>query len=131
MLFYNIFKNSIQFRRKGVPLHIHVEHVIYQQNLYQEIKAKYRYTDFLRITICDDGGGFDQDPGINYFTIRKKSDGDSFGLSFGLAFCKKVMDNHYGEIAIQSVIGQGTSIVLALPISGMGSGRSGHDGFLQ
>jgi sigma-B regulation protein RsbU (phosphoserine phosphatase) len=117
MLFYHIFKNSIQFRRLDVPLCIKVEHVTYQQNLYQETKSRYRYTDFVRITISDNGIGFDQKQGVNYFTIEKTNVGEFLGLSFGLAFCKKVVDNHHGEIAIRSAIAEGTSIVVALPIS--------------
>ena len=117
MLFHNLFKNSIQFRRVEVPLYIHAEHVVYQQNLYQETKNRYRYTDFLRITISDNGVGFDQNQDVNYFAIGKKNASCAFGLSFGLAFCKKVVDNHRGEIAIRATIGQGTSVVLTLPIS--------------
>jgi sigma-B regulation protein RsbU (phosphoserine phosphatase) len=117
MLFFNLFKNSIQSRRNEGILSITIEPVVYLQNLYQETKDRYRYSDFLRLTITDNGVGFDQDQRINYFAIGTKHTTNSFGLGFGLAFCKKVMDNHYGEIAIKSTIGQGTVVVLALPIS--------------
>ena len=117
MLFYNIFKNSIQSRRNDAPLYIQIGQVVYQQNLYQETRGRYRYTDFLRITISDNGIGFDQKEGVNYFIIGKKNAGGSFGLSFGLAFCKKVVDNHHGGIEIRSVVGEGTTVVVSLPIA--------------
>ena len=117
MLFYNIFKNSIQSRRIDTPLYIQIGQVVYQQNLYQETRGRYRYTDFLRITISDNGIGFDQKEGVNYFIIGKKNAGGSFGLSFGLAFCKKVVDNHHGGIEIRSVVGKGTTVVVALPVA--------------
>jgi sigma-B regulation protein RsbU (phosphoserine phosphatase) len=117
MLFYNIFKNSFQFRRPDVPVEITVEHVIYQQNLYQENKSRSRYTDFVKITISDNGLGFDEMDGVTHFVIEKKVPADVFGLSFGLAFCKKVVDNHQGEISMRSTAGVGTQVIFALPLS--------------
>jgi phosphoserine phosphatase RsbU/P len=117
MLFYHIFRNAIQYRRQNNPLIITVAQVVFQKNLYQEDKNRYRYADVIRISIIDNGAGFEQKDGENYFSIRKKDAGESFGLSFGLAFCKKITYNHRGEIAIRSTLGQGTAVVIELPLS--------------
>jgi sigma-B regulation protein RsbU (phosphoserine phosphatase) len=116
MLFYNLFKNCIHFRREGAPLAVRIEQAVYQKNLYQENKNRYRYADFLRISIHDNGVGFDQKKDMNYFAINKKDTRETFGLSFGLAFCKKIVDNHRGQIEIRSVLGQGTSVIIELPL---------------
>jgi sigma-B regulation protein RsbU (phosphoserine phosphatase) len=125
MLFYNLFKNSIQFARPDAPARIEVKHVVYQQNVYQETKDRYRYTDVVRIKVSDNGVGLDRKQGGNYFRIEKKKVAGSLRLTFGLAFCKRVVDNHHGEITIQSAAGEGTSVVIVLPVdpgSGMVTG---------
>lgn len=36
MLFYNVFRNCIRYRRQNSPLAITIEQVVYQKNLYQK-----------------------------------------------------------------------------------------------
>ena len=39
------------------------------------------------------------------------------GTGLGLAFCKKTIEEHYGTIRVESRVGQGTSVVLVLPLA--------------
>jgi signal transduction histidine kinase len=38
------------------------------------------------------------------------------GMGMGLAICKRIKDVHGGKIAIESVVGEGTRVILRLPI---------------
>lgn len=38
------------------------------------------------------------------------------GMGFGLAICKRIIDAHGGNIAVESHVGKGTTFTLTLPI---------------
>jgi len=54
----------------------------------------------LRLTICDDGPGFDQDDLDNIFTRFYKGKNGKFGL--GLAIAKSIIDKHGGSITARN-----------------------------
>ncbi|MEO6037678.1 MAG: ATP-binding protein [Saprospiraceae bacterium] len=116
IFFAQVLSNAIHFR-KGDSLTISIEHVIYESNLYRNSKEKYDYGELIRITLQDDGIGFDNQYKDYVFQILKKMDTDGDrGLGFGLAICKKVVENHRGEISISSVPGVGTTVSIILPV---------------
>jgi len=47
-----------------------------------------------------------------FFTDKDK------GPGLGLAITKSIIDSHHGEIAVQSVEGKGTTIIVTLPPAG-------------
>jgi signal transduction histidine kinase len=49
-----------------------------------------------------------------YFTTKDTGD-TRRGLGLGLAICRKIMDLHGGEIAVHSVLGQGTVFTVSFP----------------
>ncbi|MBI4719884.1 MAG: sensor histidine kinase, partial [Chitinivibrionia bacterium] len=66
-----------------------------------------------QLTIADTGAGIDEavldrifEP---FFTTR------STGSGLGLAVVKDIVDNHSGEIAIESEVGRGTTATVTLP----------------
>jgi two-component system, NtrC family, sensor histidine kinase HydH len=46
-----------------------------------------------------------------FFTTRAR------GTGLGLALCKKIVEEHGGEIRMQSVVGEGTSVAISIPIT--------------
>jgi len=50
-----------------------------------------------------------------FFTTKKESEKTSGGSGLGLAFCKKVIEQHNGEISFQSTPGQNTVFKIILP----------------
>jgi signal transduction histidine kinase len=38
------------------------------------------------------------------------------GMGFGLAICKRVVDAHGGKIQVQSIVGEGSTFIVTLPI---------------
>jgi sigma-B regulation protein RsbU (phosphoserine phosphatase) len=115
LLFTNIFQNAIDHRVTERPLYINVEVAIIQHNTYQHVKGKYNYTDFAQVTVKDNASGFN--PNASPFDISRKNNSLTGQLAFGLAFCKKIVDNHFGHIALTSQPGNGTTVVISLPMS--------------
>lgn len=72
--------------------------------------------DCTRITITDSGEGMSAetikkifDP---LFTTKKK------GTGLGLAVCRKIIEDHMGELSVVSKEGEGTSVAFTLPKMG-------------
>lgn len=67
----------------------------------------------VELTIADTGAGIaasDVDHIFDPFFTTK-----SFGTGLGLAVVKDIVDSHSGEIAIESEVGRGTTVTVALP----------------
>jgi signal transduction histidine kinase len=69
----------------------------------------------IEIRVIDDGCGIAQeilgrliDP---YYTTK------SNGTGLGLALAHKIIDEHRGSIKFESIAGEGTSVIVELPIS--------------
>lgn len=67
-----------------------------------------------RIEFCDTGGGI-SDENLEkifepFFTTRAR------GTGLGLAITKQIIDQHQGEIFIDSIVSQGTTVVVRLPL---------------
>ena len=69
---------------------------------------------FIRIEFSDDGEGISEENLEKiyepFFTTKTK------GTGLGLAITKQIIDMHQGEIFIDSDIGQGTTVVIRLPL---------------
>ena len=113
-LFFHLLHNAVSYRDHTRPLTIEVSATIIQQNLFRNVKSGYRYVDFARIVVTDNGIGFDAEADL--FRIRRNKDRQLGELSFGLAFCKQITDNHYGSIDIASSKGSGTTVTVLLPL---------------
>lgn len=103
-LFQNIISNAIKFRKDGVAPIIKINRTT------KEGKAV--------ITIEDNGIGIDPNFHQKIFqlfsrlnTINKYS-----GSGIGLALCKRIVENHFGTIGIDSEKGQGTKFTISIPI---------------
>jgi len=116
LMFYHLFSNAIQFRKEGGRVCVSVESDIIQQNSYKATQGKYKYIDFVRIRFADTSRGFDNRYNDYVFGLFKKAHPDTEGLGFGLALCKKIVDNHYGAISAQSSLQSGTIVTILLPI---------------
>lgn len=116
LLFENLINNSILFRHPDKELLIEIHVSLIQHNSFKATKNKFKYVDFVKIRFSDNGIGFDNKYNDYVFRILKKIDVTSPGLGFGLAYCKKVVDNHYGSISVESEPGKGTVFAILLPL---------------
>ncbi|MBC7848525.1 MAG: PAS domain S-box protein [Chitinophagaceae bacterium] len=123
-LFVEIIKNSITYRKENTVPEISITGQIAQYNHFRFNLNKYKYVDFLRLEIKDNGKGFDNRYKEYIFEMFKRLDFEQDGLGFGLTLVKKIVDKHFGTITASSIPGDGTSLVLTLPV------RSNSDGMI-
>lgn len=113
-LFYHILSNAIKFRKNAIA-EVSVTALLIQQNRFRALENKYKYEDFVKLQITDNGIGFNPNYREEVFELFKKLHHlEGFGL--GLALCKKIVENHAGIISADSTINEGACITVLLPI---------------
>ena len=115
LLFYHLLSNAIRFRKAGNDVLIKVFAHNLLLNKFRHFQGRYKYTEFVKLQITDNGIGFDNEYGDQVFELFKRLHPES-GSGVGLSLCKKIVDNHHGNISIESVKGGGTSIIISLPL---------------
>ena len=102
-LFENLVGNAIKFRRPGQKPHI-------------QVRAK-RLASGWQIAVQDDGIGLEPQYAERIFQIfqRLHTRQEYPGTGIGLAICKRIMDQHGGEIRVQSQSGSGATFLLDFP----------------
>ncbi|MGR3810900.1 sensor histidine kinase [Jiulongibacter sp. NS-SX5] len=107
-LLRNLFSNSVKFRKEG-------EKTVEVSLLYEQIEKSGE--SYHKISIQDKGSGFDQSEAKSIFEIFSNLNlhPNSKNKNVGLSLCKKVMDNHHGEIEVQSEKNIGTTFILLFP----------------
>jgi len=115
-VFQNIISNSLKFSKEGVPpvISIHSE-TIAAKDFKSPIDANGK---FCRITITDNGIGFDESYLDKIFRIfQSLNDRNSYeGTGIGLAIVKKIIEKHNGMITAESQSGNGSRFIMILPI---------------
>jgi two-component system CheB/CheR fusion protein len=112
----NIISNALKFTRPGLPPHIRVE-CRYLDRLALDAPES-DSGPYCRLTISDNGIGFDDQYASKIFTIfqrlhsREKYD----GTGIGLAITKKIIDRHNGLVSAHSKEGAGSTFVIILPL---------------
>ena len=103
-LFQNLISNAIRYRSEKLP----------QINISWELQG-----DFAKIYVKDNGIGFDQNEADQVFEFMKrlnKGDGKN-GTGIGLSTCKKIVENHGGEIGVKSTPGEGSTFYFTLKLA--------------
>ncbi|MBC7949093.1 MAG: PAS domain-containing protein [Chitinophagaceae bacterium] len=114
LLFYHLLSNAIRFRQPGMSAVVEISSTDIQQNQFRRIEGKYKFSNFTRILVRDNGIGFDPQYKDQVFELFKKLHPVS-GQGVGLSLCQRIMENHEGSISITSERGKGTTITLLLP----------------
>ncbi|MEQ8415606.1 MAG: ATP-binding protein [Imperialibacter sp.] len=101
-LFQNLISNAIKFRSMSVKPVI-------------EVSVKER-SDFFEFLVKDNGIGIDKDNLDKIFDIFKRAHSDASyeGNGIGLAFCKKIVELHGGQIWVESKAGSGSSFYFTI-----------------
>lgn len=115
-VFQNILSNSLKFAKDDVPpvISIHSERIA-SKDLNAPADANGL---FCRITITDNGIGFDESYLDKIFRIfQSLNDRKSYeGTGIGLAIVKKIIEKHDGLITAESQPGKGSRFIMVLPI---------------
>lgn len=114
-VFQNLISNSLKFSRQDVNpiIEINSEIVYAQDSGVDDLK-----TDFCRITVKDNGIGFNDKYVEKIFTIfqRLNSKESYEGTGIGLAIVKKIIDKHNGIITATSSEGEGSTFIMEIPL---------------
>jgi two-component system CheB/CheR fusion protein len=115
-IFQNLISNSLKFCREGVPPRVEIGCELIQELKIDAPRAE--QGPYVRITLKDNGIGFDEQYAAKIFTIfqrlhsREKYD----GTGIGLAIAKKIIEKHNGIISAFSKEGEGATFVIVLPL---------------
>ena len=132
-LFLNLISNAVKFNNPDRPLEINISCSIINGSQLPKsdiIRTHYKYAalentrfwnheQFCKIEIRDNGIGFDLEYADKIFVLfqRLNTQAAVSGTGIGLAICKKVTDNHHGEILATSDVGKGATFTIILPVS--------------
>nr|WP_086940359.1 ATP-binding protein [Thaumasiovibrio occultus] len=80
---------------------------------------------FAEIRVKDSGTGIEPDVINKIFELNftTKRDGN-FGLGIGLSVCQQIIRQHQGDIVMQSTLGEGTTVIITLPVATQNEERS-------
>lgn len=112
-LFANLITNAIKYSKADTPP---VIKIVQADDLSTELPGQ--YTKFVKIQIRDNGIGMESGHLLKIFTIfqRLHAKNEYSGNGIGLAICKKIMENHSGNITVESTLNEGTTFNLYFPI---------------
>ncbi|OHX66404.1 sensor histidine kinase [Flammeovirga pacifica] len=100
LVFQNLIMNAISFHKEGVPPKI--------------IISCEKQKDGWKFKISDNGQGIKKENLERIFLIFQKLKTKNTGAGIGLAFCRKIIDLHKGDIWIESEFSVGTDIFFTI-----------------
>jgi PAS domain S-box-containing protein len=115
-LFANLISNSIKFSTKKPE--IKITSLILRKN---EVLSRNRNIteapSYVELKFKDNGIGFEQKYAKQVFEIFQRLQDRTIyaGTGIGLAVCKKIVENHHGQISVVSEPGEGTLFTILLP----------------
>ncbi len=115
---------SVQMQQVFMNLIINARHAMLPGGGKLNISAA-RTAEKVEIEIADTGEGIKPENLEHifeaFFTTKKdNSSGERSGTGLGLAFCKKIIENHSGRISAESQQGFGSKFKIVLPASSLG-----------
>jgi light-regulated signal transduction histidine kinase (bacteriophytochrome) len=114
-LFQNLISNALKFHKTNEPPQINIScDVVDSVNIQRTNLPEKKY---VRISIVDNGIGFEQEFSDKIFQLFQRLHGKSEypGTGIGLAICKKIMENHRGFILAAGNPGSGARFDVYLP----------------
>ncbi|MEK4854604.1 HAMP domain-containing sensor histidine kinase [Paenibacillus sp. FSL H7-0756] len=100
----NLLSNSIKFTPEGGKIRIRIDHSAAE----------------VAVTISDNGIGISpEEQGAvfqRFYTVDKSRNGSNNGNGLGLAIVKKIVSLHQGSIEVDGAAGEGTTIIVRLPV---------------
>lgn len=115
-LFYNLIHNALKYSRSAEDpvIRIYTEEDI-SSNGHGATPGNNKYC---RILVEDNGIGFDQKYAEQIFEMFKRlhHQDEYEGTGIGLAFCKKIVEQHDGYISAKGIPGKGSTFIISLPV---------------
>ena len=114
-LFINLVSNALKYVKSDVSPIITIK--VEEFNTEIVNKKSISSNDYHKITVSDNGIGFEQQHADKIFMLFKRLETDQTykGTGLGLAICKKIVDNNNGLITAVGVPGKGSVFTVYLP----------------
>jgi len=114
-LFQNLMTNALKYSRTDARPEILI-YASLVNGAEAGLPADVRYH---KITVRDNGIGFEQDQAEKIFQMFQRLHGKSEyqGTGVGLSIARKVVENHDGKITAESIPGKGSSFHVYLPVA--------------
>jgi PAS domain S-box-containing protein len=116
-LFQNLISNALKFVKPNVKATIAIGASEADRQEMSLMGVPFKNNKYYKITVRDNGIGFDNEYAEKIFLIFQRLHGRSEfeGTGLGLAICKKIVDNHQGFIIAKSEIDKGAVFTVYLP----------------
>lgn len=117
-LFQNLIANALKFRQPNQPPYVRIScQPLPAAQLPSTVKLTSSADTFYRITVADNGIGFDEKYLDRMFEVFQRLHGKNQygGTGIGLAIVQKVAENHGGATTATSQPGQGAQFMVYLP----------------
>ncbi|MEP7263404.1 MAG: CHASE3 domain-containing protein [Bacteroidota bacterium] len=117
-LLMNLITNALKFVRPQIIPHIIIRYSTVEGQQIKQVKPGDSTKFFHKISIADNGIGFDELYAEKIFIIFQRLEGKSefTGTGIGLAMCKRIIDNHDGYIIAKSKVNHGSEFMFYLPL---------------
>lgn len=121
-LFFNLVGNALKFTKKDVQPKIAIAATPLAPQEIDDLPLINKQGKYIRITVQDNGIGFNQEYASKIFSIFQRLNDKSMygGYGIGLALCKKVADVHKGLIWAEGKSKVGATFTVILPVKQIG-----------
>ncbi|KIC89558.1 ATP-binding protein [Flavihumibacter sp. ZG627] len=115
-LFQNLLTNALKFSNPGTPPVINIRSQLVNSLSFDAVPNE--NGEYIRLTIEDNGIGFDEQYLGKIFTIfqRLHTKDQYDGTGIGLAIVKKIVEKHNGIITATSDEGKGSAFIIIIPL---------------
>ncbi len=105
-LFQNLIGNALKYHRSG-------------ERPVVKVGSKQRSDGFCEVFVEDNGIGVDEKDLKRIFMPFQRLHGrnEYEGTGMGLAICKRIAERHGGSITASSILGQGSTFIVSLPLA--------------
>ncbi|GAA4746815.1 sensor histidine kinase [Flavisolibacter ginsenosidimutans] len=118
-LFHNLITNALKYSKTGVSPEIRItsEEVIGKE-VKPDLSAEIANKKYYFIQVKDNGIGFAQEDAERIFNVFTRLHGNAEyrGTGVGLSIVRKVVENHHGYVWAESVLEQGATFNILLPV---------------
>ncbi|TNE48915.1 MAG: HAMP domain-containing histidine kinase [Deltaproteobacteria bacterium] len=116
----NLLSNAHKFTPAGGAVTVRLERIQEQSESSGATEgSEQRREAFVRMVVTDTGVGIPKEEQATLFSQFVRAEGaelEADGSGLGLAICKQIVEEHGGEMTLESEVDQGTSVAVRLPV---------------